>query len=115
MPPHFLLHLAEILPTQSTHIDLGFDAIFCSGFCVKLVLIPATKFAYVPTEWETPHIFNTTIGFDVDKSISGYMGKGVYVASSDYVPRHWANTRAYGPRADVVFALFVDIGAIAMK
>ena len=38
------------------------------------------------------------------------MGKGVYVASSDYVPRHWATMRAYGPRADVIFGLFVDTG-----
>ena len=45
-------------------------------------------------------IFNSTIGFDVDKSSSGcHMGKGVYVASSDYVPRRWATMRAYGPRA----------------
>ena len=36
------------------------------------------------------------------------MGKGVYVAPNDYVPRHWAAMKT--GTADVIFALFVDTG-----
>ena len=59
LPPHFPLHLQAISQLTGTRTHLGFEVIFCSSFCAKLVLILTTKFAYVLMVWETPHLFST--------------------------------------------------------